>query len=105
MKFKLVIAVRSDLELSRVKLAVQVAHPAVMAALDAKAHHRKWFADWVEEGQKKVLVHAGTLADLRALQAKARSMHLPTALVEDPGLTPLPPRAVTALGAPPGPPP
>jgi len=72
MKFKLVIAVRSDLELSRGKLAVQVAH-------------------------------AGTLADRRALQAKARSMHVPTALVEDAGLTELPPGTVTCLGVGPGP--
>src|SRR3989442_13033437 len=103
MTFKLVKAVRSDFELSRGKLAVQVAHAAVMAALAAKAHHRKWFADSVEEGQKKVVVHAGPLADLRGLQAKARSMHLPTALVEDAGLTELPPGTVTCLGVGPGP--
>src|SRR2546428_13798394 len=97
MEFKPRIWVGSDPEVSRGKLPVQVAHAAVMAALEAKAHHRKWFADWVAEGQKKVVVNAGTLADLRALQAKARSMHVPTALLEDAGLTELPPGTVTCL--------
>src|SRR2546422_710402 len=58
MDYKLVIAVRSDLDLSRGKLAVQVAHAAVMAALEAKARHRKWFAEWIAEGQKRVVVQA-----------------------------------------------
>jgi PTH2 family peptidyl-tRNA hydrolase len=103
MDHKLVVAVRSDLELSRGKLAVQVAHAAVMAAFDAKAHHRKWFSDWWAEGQKKVVVKGGTLSDLHSLRAKARSMGLPTALVEDAGLTELPPGTVTCLGIGPGP--
>src|SRR2546426_7410804 len=98
MDYKLVIAVRSDLDLSRGKLAVQVAHAAVMAALEAKARHRKWFAEWIAEGQKKVVVKGGPLPDLPSLQAKARSMQLPTALLEDAGLTELPPAPVTGVG-------
>jgi len=103
MEYKLVVAVRSDLELSKGKLAVQVAHASVMAALEAKAKHRKWFSEWFAEGQKKVVVRGGTLADIRGLQAKARSIRLPTALVEDAGLTELPPGTVTCLGIGPGP--
>ena len=103
MEYKLVIAVRSDLELSRGKLAVQVAHASVMAAFDAKARHRKWFAEWWAEGQKKVVVKGGTLSDLHGLRTKARSMGLTTALVEDAGLTELPPGTVTCLGIGPGP--
>ncbi len=103
MEYKLVVAVRSDLELSMGKLAAQVAHAAVMAALIAKSKHRKWFAEWYAEGQKKVVVRGGTVHDLYALRAKARSMGLSTALVEDAGLTELPPGTVTCLGIGPGP--
>ncbi len=103
MDYKLVVAVRSDLELSKGKLAVQVAHAAVMTALGAKAKYRKWFSEWYGEGQKKVVVKGGTLQQLHSLQGKARSMGLPTALVEDAGLTELPPGTVTCLGIGPGP--
>ncbi len=103
MRHKLVVAVRSDLELSRGKLAVQVAHAAVMAALDAKARHRKAFSDWYDEGQKKVVVKAEDLQELHLLQNKARSLGLTTALVEDAGLTELPPGTVTCLAVGPGP--
>ena len=103
MDYKLVIAVRSDLELSKGKLAVQVAHAAVMAALDAKGKHRKWFSEWYAEGQKKVVVRGGALHDIHSLRTKARSVGLTTALVEDAGLTELPPGTVTCLGIGPGP--
>jgi len=103
MNYKLVVAVRSDLELSPGKLAVQVAHAAIMAALEAKSKKRKWFSEWYAEGQKKVVVKGGTLRDLHTLRAKARSLGLSTALVEDAGLTELPPGTVTCLGLGPGP--
>ena len=103
MDYKLVVAVRSDLELSRGKMAVQVAHAAVIAALDTKSRRRKWFSAWVEEGQKKVVVRASGLPEIHALRAKARTLDLPTSLVEDAGLTELPPGTVTCLGIGPGP--
>lgn len=103
MEYKLVVAVRGDLQLSRGKLAVQVSHASVSAALEAKAHHAKWFRAWIAEGQRKVVVSAVDLVHLRELQAAARSLRLPTAWIEDAGLTELPPGTPTCLGIGPGP--
>jgi len=55
MKYKMVIVVREDLQLSCGKLAVQVAHAAVECTLKSKKKN-PWFDDWLKEGQKKVVV-------------------------------------------------
>ena len=103
MEYKLVVVVREDLDLSKGKMAVQVAHAAVTAALEAKAAHPKWFHAWIDEGQKKVVVRAPDLEALKTLQRQAVALRLPTALIEDAGLTELPPGTTTCLGVGPGP--
>jgi len=100
--YKLVVVVREDLDLSKGKLAVQVAHAAVTAALEAKAGNSKWFHGWMTEGQKKVVVRASGIEELKALERKAQDLKLPTALIEDAGLTELPPGTTTCLGVGPG---
>ena len=101
--YKLVIAVRSDIEFSEGKMAAQVAHAAVMASLDAKTRTPKWFSEWISEGQKKVVVKVEGLADLKELEMVARDMKLVTAMVQDAGMTELPPGTITCLGVGPGP--
>ncbi len=103
MEYKLVVVVREDLDLSKGKMAVQVAHAAVAAALGGKAAHPRWFHAWIDEGQKKVVVRAPDLEALRDLKRRAASLKLPTTLIEDAGLTELPPGTTTCLGVGPGP--
>ena len=43
MEYKLAVAVRNDLKLSKGKLAVQVAHASVICALKVRNENRKWF--------------------------------------------------------------
>ena len=101
--YKQVIAVRGDIKLSEGKMAAQVAHAAVMASHEAKSKTQKWFSEWMREGQKKVVVRVEGLMELRELEAQARRLNLVTSVVEDAGMTELPPGTVTCLCIGPGP--
>ncbi len=100
---KMVIAVRGDLKLSPGKMAAQVAHAAVNCAMSAKKNHKDWYETWYGEGQKKVVVKAKDLGELRLLQDEARKSKLPHSLITDAGHTQLPPGTVTCLGIGPAP--
>jgi PTH2 family peptidyl-tRNA hydrolase len=103
MEYKLVVAVREDLQLSSGKMAVQVAHAAVTCAVECRKKNRRWFLRWMREGQRKVVVRARDLKRLGELQTKSRKLDITAALVEDAGLTELPPGTVTCLGMGPAP--
>jgi PTH2 family peptidyl-tRNA hydrolase len=103
MEYKLVIVIRDDLKMSAGKLAAQVAHAAVSCALEAKAKKTKWFSEWYKEGQRKVVLRVKDIHELRSLKELAARAGLPVALIEDAGLTELPPNTTTCLGIGPAP--
>src|SRR5512136_524456 len=103
MEYKMVIVVRDDLKMSGGKLAAQVAHAAVTCALEAKAKKAKWFSEWYREGQRKVVLKARDVEELRSLKELASRAGLPLSLVTDAGLTELPPNTTTCLGIGPAP--
>jgi PTH2 family peptidyl-tRNA hydrolase len=101
-EYKQVLVIRTDLKMSRGKMAVQTAHAAVSSAEEARKHSPMPWRRWLWEGQKKVAVKVATESDLISLREKAERAGLPTYLVRDRGLTELPPGTVTALGIGPG---
>jgi len=103
MEYKQALVVRADLALSEGKRAVQVAHGALGAAQEARERHGKWYQAWWREGQRKVVLRARDLEHLKSLHAKARSLKLPTVLIDDAGLTEVPPGTTTCLGVGPAP--
>jgi len=101
--YKQVIIIRTDLKISRGKLATQAGHAAVSAAEEARRKRPEWWKAWLEEGQCKIVVKAKSEEELLKLMQKAKTLHLPCALVCDRGLTELPPNTVTCVGIGPAP--
>jgi PTH2 family peptidyl-tRNA hydrolase len=102
-EYKQVIVFRSDLQMSKGKIAAQAGHAAVSAAQEAYTRHRKWWETWLYEGQKKVALKVPSEKELGDLEEAADDLGLPHALIVDRGLTEIPEGSVTCLGIGPAP--
>jgi PTH2 family peptidyl-tRNA hydrolase len=94
-EYKQCLVIRADLKLSKGKAAAQAAHAAIISYDRAAVHDRK---KWKVQGQKKVVLKVNTLDELYDLKDEVDKLRLPCAIVEDAGLTEIPPGTVTALG-------
>jgi PTH2 family peptidyl-tRNA hydrolase len=90
---KLVVVVRTDLGMGRGKLAAQVAHAAVAAALAAQGSRE--FSAWLDEGQPKVVLSVSDADQLSEIAAAADAAGLPVHVIRDAGRTQLAPGTPT----------
>ncbi|MFQ6051959.1 MAG: peptidyl-tRNA hydrolase Pth2 [Candidatus Hydrothermarchaeota archaeon] len=97
MEVKQVILIRRDLEISKGKLCVQVAHGSVGAALVSQKRFPSYFKKWIDGGQKKVVLTCKDLDEILSIKKISDEKFLPNYLVRDAGLTELPPGTVTSL--------
>ena len=93
-EYKQVIVVRGDLNLSRGKLAVQVAHASIMGYELSDPKERE---KWKMEGQKKIVLKVKNLEELMEVFKRAKKEGLPTAYVKDAGLTEVKSGTITAV--------
>ncbi len=93
-EYKQVIVVRDDLKLSRGKLAVQVAHAAVIGYEKAD---KNVVEEWKRQGQKKIVLKVNGLDELMRIKERAEMIGIPTGIVADAGLTEIPPGTITAV--------
>jgi len=93
--YKMVI-ITNRIEMSCGKMAAQVAHAAVEAALMAYKKKREILKRWRENGAKKVVVVAEE-EEMLELEKRAREQDIITAVIRDAGLTEVEPGTLTAV--------
>jgi PTH2 family peptidyl-tRNA hydrolase len=94
-RWKQCLVIRGDIRMSCGKIVAQAAHAAVAAfeRCDRETRER-----WLAEGQKKVVLRVKDERSLHELKTIAEARGIAAALIEDAGLTELPPGTTTALG-------
>jgi len=102
-EYKQVIVLRSDLKMGKGKIVAQAGHAAVSAAEEARKRFKKWWKEWLNEGQCKIAVKVSNEEELYRLEAMAKKTGLPHALISDRGLTQLPSGTITCLAIGPAP--
>ena len=94
-EYKQSIVLRGDLKLTKGKAAAQAAHASLLSYERAAMWVKK---GWKKQGQKKVVLKVNSLEELYTLKAEADKLRLPSAIIQDAGLTEVPPGTVTAIG-------
>ncbi len=105
-EIKQAIVVRRDLNMGRGKAAAQAAHAACEAlvrALREGGRWREWAEEWLSQGQKKVVLRVDSREEIEEIYRQAVEAGLPASIIEDAGLTQLPPGTVTAVAVGPAP--
>jgi PTH2 family peptidyl-tRNA hydrolase len=97
-EYKMCIVLRSDLGMSVGKLISQACHAAVDASETAKKLNHKAWSRWRDEGAKKVALKVGSLEELEEVMEKSEELNIVNVVIQDRGLTEVPPGSVTAVG-------
>jgi len=102
-RYKQVIVLRADLNMSCGKAAAQACHASLMASEEARKTWPSWWRAWMKEGQRKIVLKVNSEDELLEKEREAKKAKIPSALISDMGLTELPPGTITALGIGPAP--
>ena len=94
---------RSDLKLSKGKLAAQCAHAAVRCALRARSRKARLVERWSKSGARKIVLECETVNELLQLKEQAKESGMVAMLIEDAGHTEIPAGTITVLGIGPAP--
>jgi len=102
-EYKMVLCVRTDLKMSKGKMAAQCGHAALGAYQDALRHSRALVLGWERGGQAKIALQVKSVAQVRELERQARLLKVPTHAVIDAGRTQIAAGSLTVLAVGPAP--
>ncbi len=102
-EYKVVVLVRTDLDMGKGKVAAQVGHASVELALRAQKMDKKAFDSWMSSGQKKVVLKVSNKDEMIRYMNEARSNGLYTVMITDAGRTQIEPGSETCVGIGPAP--
>ena len=94
-RFKQCLIIRNDVKMSCGKRCAQAAHASIGAYNNADKSLQK---AWLSEGQKKVVLRADNERTLYELKVIAERNDISSSLIQDAGMTEIPPGTITALG-------
>jgi PTH2 family peptidyl-tRNA hydrolase len=94
-RYKQCLIIRNDIKMSCGKRCAQAGHAAIGAYNGAEKTLQK---AWSSEGQKKVVLKASDERTLFELKVLAERAGISTSLIQDAGMTEIPPGTITALG-------
>jgi peptidyl-tRNA hydrolase, PTH2 family len=94
-RYKQCLIIRNDVKMSCGKRCAQAAHASIGAYNNAEKALQK---AWLLEGQKKVVLKADDERTLYELKVIAERAGVSSSLVQDAGMTEIPPGTITALG-------
>ncbi|KAK5989303.1 Peptidyl-tRNA hydrolase 2 [Cladobotryum mycophilum] len=105
---KLVLVVRTDLGMTKGKIAAQCSHATLacykkLARAEPDSPERKVLSRWERLGQAKIAVQIKSQEELLELQKKARELGLTAEVIQDAGRTQIEAGSMTVLGVGPAP--
>ncbi|SRR5258708_35883577 len=94
-KPKMVLVVRTDLNMTTGKIAAQAGHAVANLMLGTRNEE---FANWISSGMKKVCLQADSEAKILEMEKRAKEHGIDCYIVRDAGLTSVPTGTITCLG-------
>lgn len=96
--YKMVIVMRTDLNMSIGKMIAQACHAAVSCSEECKRTQTKHWRRWRDEGAKKVALQGDSFEELEELAVKAEELNVTYVLIQDAGHTEVAPGTTTCIG-------
>ncbi|MFX0103915.1 MAG: peptidyl-tRNA hydrolase Pth2 [Candidatus Hodarchaeota archaeon] len=97
-EYKQVILIRSDLKMGTGKKCAQSCHASVSASDLVRIQNKSVWKNWKNSGQKKVVLKIQSMDQLKEIVLQLEFNKLLYFIVNDAGLTQLPPGTTTAVG-------